>query len=180
MPGRISARPSTASQPSRISSVPSLGSRASRISSPKIVAPDEGPSTALRIRVCAIFGDAQLTTAGHRKLVVNLRKLHDACCYEPPSNAGKSAADDFEEDDFNVEIGRCVIRLVGVKKGESAGDRVVRFLGLYLRYASDKGTKGSFRLHWQVEVLIIPQMQFSSPRTMSTTPKLSLKLRVPG
>lgn len=141
MPGRVSTRTSTASRLSRKSSVPTLGSRAStasRISAPTVVIPDEGPSNALRAQICTIFGDAQKTTAGHRKLVISLRKIQEACCYEP-TKPGKQGGDGFEEDDFNVEIARCVIRLVGVKKSEGVGDRIVRFLGLFLRHASEKG-----------------------------------------
>ena len=141
MPGRVSTRNATAPRVSRKSSVPSLNSRASttsRISTPATVVPHEGPSTTLRASICQIFADAQKTTAGHRKLVVNLRKIQEACCYEPTKpgqNRNKSAG----EDDFNVEIARCVIRLIGVKKSEGVGDRLIRFLGLFLRHASDKG-----------------------------------------
>ena len=69
--------------------------------------------------------------------MVNLRKVHTACCYEPTKPGKKD--DGFGEDDFNVEMARCVIRLVGVKKSEGVGDRIVKFLGLFLRHASEKG-----------------------------------------
>ena len=88
--------------------------------------------------MCAIFADAQRTTAGHRKLVVNLRKIQEACCYEPAQRS-KNGWDGFGEDDFNVELARCVIRLMGVRKSEGVGDRIVRFLGLFLQHASEKG-----------------------------------------
>lgn len=123
MPGKVSTRSSTAP-------------RLSRISSPTIVVPDEGPSTSLRLRICNVFGDAQKTTAGHRKLTIVLRKIQEICCYNSPSNQD---GDDFKEDDFNVEIARCIIRIMGVKKSEGAGDRLIKFLGLFLRHASDKG-----------------------------------------
>ena len=48
---------------------------------------------------------------------------------------------EFDEDDFNAEIMRCVIRLMGVKKSEGVGDRTVRFLGFFLRHAGEKGTE---------------------------------------
>ena len=70
--------------------------------------------------------------------MVSLRKIQESCCYEP-TKPGKSQ-EGFDEDDFNVEIARCVIRLMGVKKSEGVGDRMIRFLGFFLRYASDKGT----------------------------------------
>ena len=70
--------------------------------------------------------------------MVGLRKIQEACCYYQAKNGG---GDDFGEDDFNVEVARCVIRLMGVKKSESVGDRIVRYLGLFLRHASDKGRR---------------------------------------
>ena len=139
MPGRVSTRTSTASRISRKSSVPTLNSRsstASRVSAPTEV-PDEGPSTDLRVKICAIFADAQKSATGHRKLVVNLRKIHEACCYEPQ---GKNKSfNEFNEDDFNTEIARCIVRVLPVKKTEGAGDRVIKFLGLFLQHASEKG-----------------------------------------
>jgi condensin complex subunit 3 len=51
--------------------------------------------------------------------------------------------EDFDEEDFNTEVGRCVVRILGIKKSEPVGDRLIRFLGLFLKYASEKG-KHSF------------------------------------
>lgn len=153
MPGRVSnrtssARPSTTSHLSHKSSIPTLNSRAStasRISSPVVSVTDEGPSSHLRNQICAIFADSQRSTAGHRKLVVRLRKLQEECCYEPEQpiskkRGGKDAiTEHFGEEVFNAEVGRCVLRVLCVKKTEGAGDRVVRLLGLFLKGASDKG-----------------------------------------
>lgn len=113
-----------------------MGSRKST-TSPSIVVPEEGPTSPLRTQICNVFNDAQKSTAGHRKLVVGLRKIQEACCYEP-TRPGKPGRQDFNEDDFNVEIARCMIRLMGVKRSEAVGDRIVRFLGFFLRYASEK------------------------------------------
>lgn len=139
MPRQASTRSSTNSRVSRKASAPALPSSrkssASRVSATsKIVIPDEGPTSTLRTQICSVFGDAQRSTAGHRKLVVGLRKIQEACSYE--SDQGRQ---EFGEDDFNVEIARCVIRLMGVKKSEGVGDRILRYLGLFLRHASDKG-----------------------------------------
>lgn len=112
-------------------------STASRISSYSDDVPEETPDTLLRSQICLIFRDAQRNTASHRKLTVNLRKIHEACCYEP-AGANRSAASDFEEDDFNAEFVRCVLRVMPVKKTESVGEKTIRFIGLYLRHASDK------------------------------------------
>ncbi|KAI4106468.1 MAG: hypothetical protein L6R37_002159 [Teloschistes peruensis] len=136
MPGRVSARASTASRLANKSSSQTLNSRRTA-ASPAIAIPDEGPSTSLRVRICTIFSDAQKSTAGHRKLAVSLRKVQEACCYEP-SQRQKQAQVEHGEDDFNVEVARCVIRLMTVKKSEGAGDRIVRFLALFLKRASDQ------------------------------------------
>jgi condensin complex subunit 3 len=100
-----------------------------------------------------VFGDAQKTTATQRKLVVNLRKIQEACCYEPPTANDKSGKkgrgevqEDFDEEDFNTEVGRCVTRILGIKKSEPVGDRLIRFLGLFLKYASEKGKHPSLYL----------------------------------
>ncbi len=143
MPGRITTRTSAASRPSQKPSAQTLSSHASatsRISSPTIDALDEGPSTQLRTRICAIFADAQRITGGHRKLVIKLRKIQEACCYEP-TKARKEGAEDGSEDDFNLEISRCIIRLMGVRKSEIVGDRIIRFWGMFLRHANELGTR---------------------------------------
>jgi condensin complex subunit 3 len=139
MPGRVSTRTSTASHISRKSSTQTLNSRRST-TSPTVAVPQEGPESTLRTQICSIFSDAQRTTAGHRKLVVSLRKVQESCCYES-IKPGKEGREQFDEDDFNVEIARCVIRLMIVKKSEGVGDRIVRFLGFFLRHASDKGSE---------------------------------------
>ena len=138
MPGRVSTRKSTIAHISRKSSTQTLASRRST-ASPTVNIPEEGPESSLRTQICGICSDAQRTTAGHRKLVVSLRKIQESCCYEPTKPV--KSQEGFHEDDFNVEIARCVIRSMGVKKSEGVGDRMVRFLGFFLRYASEKGTE---------------------------------------
>lgn len=72
--------------------------------------------------------------------MISLRKIQEACCYEPTS-AKNTSMEEFGEDDFNVEIARCLIRLMTVKKSEGVGERVVRFVGGFLKHASDKGER---------------------------------------
>lgn len=109
----------------------------SRASSTIIDVPVETPDNELRPKICAIFKDAQKTTATHRKLAVNLRKLQESCCYEP-ADSKKQSPGDFSEDEFNNEFVRCVLRIMPVKKSEGVGEKTVKFIGLFLRYASDK------------------------------------------
>lgn len=148
MPGRTSVRAnriSNASVVSKKSSAQSIKSRATstRSSAYTIDVPDEGPQTSLRERICAIFADAQKGVATQRKLAVTLRKAQELCCYEQPkSSAGKKMVafdEDFAEEEFNLEVGRVCLRILAVKKSESVGDRLVRFLGLFLKVASDRG-----------------------------------------
>ncbi|KAL8943695.1 MAG: hypothetical protein Q9216_000894 [Gyalolechia sp. 2 TL-2023] len=136
MPGRVSTKSSSASRVGPKSSSQKPNSRRATAAS-AVSVPDDGPSTSLRVRICEVFSDAQTSTAGHRKLVVSLRKVQEECCYEP-TRAQRQDREEFGEDDFNVEVARCVIRLMGVKKSEAVGDRIVKFLGLFLRRASDK------------------------------------------
>ncbi|KJZ73380.1 hypothetical protein HIM_07174 [Hirsutella minnesotensis 3608] len=136
MPARASSRPTrTSSAPVKNASRGSRASVASRASSVSVESVDT-PSNPLRTQICSIFRDAQKTTATHRKLAVNLRKQHETCCYEPTNE--RAAPSDFDEALFNKEFVRCVLRIMPVKKTEGAGERSIRFVGFYLRHASDK------------------------------------------
>ncbi|TVY29118.1 Condensin complex subunit [Lachnellula hyalina] len=143
MPGRVSSRSTrTSAAVSHKSSTQTLNSRASttsRISSPSIDVPEESPENQLRAQIASIFRDAQRTTASHRKLVINLRKIQEACCYEPTSVKNKkTGAEDFDEEQFTTEFTRCVVRVMPVKKTESVGERAIRFIGLFLKHANEK------------------------------------------
>lgn len=144
MPARVStarsARTSVAvSHKSSVQTLNSRASTASRISSPYLEVPEESEENELRTQVSSIFRDAQRTTASHRKLVINLRKIQEACCYEPTSKKkNKTGAEDFDEEQFTYEFTRCVLRVMPVKKSESVGERSVRFVGLFLRHANEK------------------------------------------
>ncbi|KAJ3942537.1 chromosome condensation complex Condensin, subunit G [Colletotrichum fioriniae] len=126
MPARVSTRSTrTSAAVSHKSSAATLGSRASTASRSSSVAadiPTERPDSELRGQVCAVFRDAQRNTASHRKLVVTLRKIQEACAYEPTS-LKKTAASDFDEEAFNSEFVRCVLRVMPIKKAESVGER---------------------------------------------------------
>jgi condensin complex subunit 3 len=71
--------------------------------------------------------------------VINLRKIQEACCYEPTSNRkNNTGAEDYDEEQFTYEFTRCVLRVMPVKKSESVGERSIRFIGLFLRHANEK------------------------------------------
>ncbi|KAF2403027.1 hypothetical protein EJ06DRAFT_489758 [Trichodelitschia bisporula] len=145
MPGRASTRTpraSGAAVPRKSSTQPpkSRGSASARASAYAVEIPDEGPNTVLREHVCAVFADAQRGPASQRKLVVTLRKLQEICCYEPaePRKQQQQLDREYDEVDFNAEVCRCVLRTLTVKKSEPVGDRLVKFLGLFLKNASEK------------------------------------------
>ncbi|KKA19553.1 Nuclear condensin complex subunit 3 [Rasamsonia emersonii CBS 393.64] len=156
MPARTAPPPSTATRKASGQSTAS-GKRAPS-ATPSVAIPEEpaAPSTSphLRADVCAIFADAQRSTTGHRKLVVRLRKIQEHCCGIASKKAKKDPkqADQQDEEggdvppseetlaekEFNVEITRCMLRVLPVKKTEPVGDRIIRFLGLFLSHASEK------------------------------------------
>lgn len=114
---------------------------------PEPAVPTEFPQ--LRADVCAIFTDAQRSTTGHRKLVVRLRKFQEMCCgiaqnkpkKDQPEGEQRPAPSTEQtegEKEFNVEITRCLLRVVPVKKTETVGDRIIRFLGMFLSHAAEK------------------------------------------
>jgi condensin complex subunit 3 len=141
---RASTRPTRSSTGAATKSAGTRASTASRASSAANTdVPDEAPDNALRAQVANVFREAQRTTATHRKLAVTLRKIQEACCYEPTSvkkstTAAAATASDFDEDDFNTEFVRCVLRVMPIKKSEGVGEKTVRFIGLFLRHAIDK------------------------------------------
>lgn len=69
---------------------------------------------------------------------MTLRKIHESCCYEPHNPKAVSAADEFDEEAFNKEFVRCVLKLMPTKKAESAGDKVIGFICLFIRHANEK------------------------------------------
>jgi condensin complex subunit 3 len=94
----------------------------------------------LRTQIRQIFSDAQNTTATQRKLQTMLRKLQERCCYDTRDDKkGRREEEGFTEEEFNSEIERCLLRTLVIKKGENVGDRVIRFLALFLEHAAEKG-----------------------------------------
>ena len=132
MPGRPKSRPSERE--------PRVSAKGVAQSSQVSGAEHDSP-TQLRTQFCRIFGDAQINLAGHRKLVVSLRKVQESCIRDDDGGKARKSQDllQFAEEDFNAEFARCVIRLMTVKKGEGIGDKLVRFIGLFLKNASEKG-----------------------------------------
>ncbi|KAJ6155850.1 hypothetical protein N7470_006416 [Penicillium chermesinum] len=149
MPGRVAAR-SASTTTRRSSAQPSTG-RAPSVT-PAFTIPEEPalPEALPNLRrdVCAIFADAQRSTTGHRKLVVRLRKLQEIACgvvqnkkkgnNEQQEEVVLPEEETLPEKEFNVEVGRCMLRILPIKKSEPVGDRVLRFMGSFLAHASEK------------------------------------------
>ncbi|EER27594.1 HEAT repeat containing protein [Coccidioides posadasii C735 delta SOWgp] len=149
MPARAGTRASSVAS-TRKSSVPPSTTGAN------VFIPDEPaePSTSpnLRPSVVEIFADAQRSTTGHRKLVVRLRKIQEGCCgLRSLKDKGRSGerreSGLFEgfgekekpaEREFNIEVSRCLLRVLSVKKTEGAADRVLKFLGAFLTATTEK------------------------------------------
>ncbi|KKK17650.1 hypothetical protein P175DRAFT_0459439 [Aspergillus ochraceoroseus IBT 24754] len=157
MPGRVSAR-STSTTTRRPSTQASASVGRAGSATPSFAIPEEPglPEAVPNLRrdVCAIFADAQRSTTGHRKLVVRLRKIQEACCGIPQKSNKKEdkntqaqrerltpSEETVPEREFNVEVGRCMLRILTIKKTEPVGDRVLRFLGNFLTHASEKDTE---------------------------------------
>lgn len=137
MPGRVSQRSSrssaaTVDRKSSTTTLRTRGSASARTSAHAVEIPDEGAVTSLRTQICQVFADATKSAATQRKLVVSLRKIQESCCYEP-QNPKKKPVEEYDEEDFNHEVVRCILRVLPVKKGELAADLILRFLGVFLR-----------------------------------------------
>lgn len=149
MPGRVAARSASAAT-RRSSAQPSTG-RAPSVT-PAFTIPEEPalPTAAPNLRrdICAIFADAQRSTTGHRKLVIRLRKLQEISCGIAQKKKKGNDQDQQEvvlpeeetvpEKEFNTEVGRCMLRILPIKKSEPVGDRVIRFFGTFLAHANEK------------------------------------------
>ena len=153
MPGRVSNRNHSTSQISKICSTETANSHLS--TSVRMRASEEGAPNQLRQVISNLFSDAQKAFAGHRKLVVGLRKTQEACVYETPAgDKSRTLRDAFDEEDFNFEFSRCVLRLMSIRRAEVVGDRLIKFVAAFLKCASDKGRwmpQASSRLPWSTD-----------------------------
>ncbi|QSZ32624.1 hypothetical protein DSL72_002203 [Monilinia vaccinii-corymbosi] len=180
MPGKVSSRSSRASgSGSRKLSTAEPSSRRSaisRVSAPQVEIPEETPDNELRTQISSIFRDSQRNTASHRKLVVNLRKIQEACCYEPTSKKNKTGAEDFDEEEFTYEFTRCVLRVMPIKKSESVGEKVIRFIGLFLRHANEKDNQLTPENEEEDGVLVeTPSTRLTSQLMSTILPLLTAK-----
>ncbi|KAL7422917.1 chromosome condensation complex Condensin, subunit G [Cryptotrichosporon argae] len=83
-----------------------------------------------------IFEQAQHTTANHRKNIVQLRKIHEACA--GITEAGTKGTRLVGEKSFNTLFVDMVNRVLPVKKGVAVADRVVKFVASYVAYTTEQ------------------------------------------
>jgi condensin complex subunit 3 len=84
-----------------------------------------------------IFDQAQHTTANHRKNIVSIRKIQEACSkiVEETSKGTKLVG----EKAFNSCFYGMVNRVLPIKKGVVVGDRVIKFVASYVAYTTEQG-----------------------------------------
>ncbi|KAJ7056620.1 nuclear condensing complex subunit [Mycena amicta] len=83
--------------------------------------------------VAAIFEQVQNSTANHQKNLVAAYKLHSRSTVNPQGNK-----DDRGEHEFRDAFFTAIAAVLPVKKGATAADRVVKFVGSYFQYLNER------------------------------------------
>ncbi|CCX12870.1 Similar to Condensin complex subunit 3; acc. no. Q10429 [Pyronema omphalodes CBS 100304] len=111
---------------------------------PEEAAEDEAPEpySPLQKTIASVFNQAQKTTAGHRKLVINLRSVFDQCIQGTGSIGGTIGVQGRQgEKMFVREFCRFLNRVLVVKKSEVVGDRCLRLADLFIANLAGVETK---------------------------------------
>ncbi|KAL7270925.1 chromosome condensation complex Condensin, subunit G [Rhizina undulata] len=139
MPARLPAARSTRS--TRRQGVAASSRQSTSTPPPPPTAPAEAqPYTPLQNAIATIFASAQKTTAGHRKLVVNMRSIFDQCHQGtgPLGSTLEGGGGQRGEKVFVKDFCRFLNRVLVVKKGEVVADRCLRFAEMFVRGALEK------------------------------------------
>ena len=88
----------------------------------------------LSINVPKIFEQVQNTTANHQKNYVALHKLQQESAKHTDNN-GRIVGERAFQDTFLSMLSRTL----PIKKGASVADRIIRFVGGYVKYMIEKG-----------------------------------------
>ncbi|KAH9924026.1 nuclear condensing complex subunit [Fomitopsis serialis] len=136
------------------------------------------PKTSLALQtlhevVPAIFDQAQLSTANHRKNCTSLHKLHlQAASARQPAKSGSStelaASGEHIFCDIFIDM---MSRVLTIKKGCQAADRIIKFIGSYVQFILQKGDNS-------VRTVIPTQLQQEGDATMDDTPAARFTFRV--
>ncbi|KAF4618523.1 hypothetical protein D9613_009994 [Agrocybe pediades] len=91
----------------------------------------------LRESVSAIFEQAQLSVANHKKNCVALYKIHTtaAAVTQPGKNGLKLVGEKAFQDVFLDMVSRVLV----VKKGPVTADRIVKYVGAFVKFMNEKG-----------------------------------------
>lgn len=92
-----------------------------------------------------IFNQVQSSVSNHKKNIVALRKIQEACSVVTQHAAASTSNDGtlklklVGEKVFHHAFIEMVNRVVAVKKGVSVADRVVQFVGKFVAYTIEQG-----------------------------------------
>ncbi|KAI5780914.1 nuclear condensing complex subunit [Geopyxis carbonaria] len=148
MPPRSAAPRPARSSRAAPASKPARGSKAGKAAAAAAAAPVPEPEeevevekyTVLDSTLATIFSQAQKTTAGHRKLVINLRTTLDQCISGSGSVGSTIGVSGRKSEKvFARAFCRFLKRVLVVKKSEVVGDRCLRLADLFLRNLLGKG-----------------------------------------
>ena len=92
--------------------------------------------------IATIFDQAQTSLANHKKNCVALYKLHLRAAEitaEAKKKNGTVSIKYTGERAFADAFLDMVNRVLGMKKGPPAADRIVKFVGSYIQYLNEKG-----------------------------------------
>lgn len=96
---------------------------------------------ALLTLIPRIFEQAQTSTANHQKNFVALHKAHaHAATRVEQVNNGKSVKL-VGEREFEDTILDMLARVLPLKKGTTVADRIVKFIGGYVKFINEKGAQ---------------------------------------
>ena len=101
----------------------------------------------LSTNIPKIFEQVQNTTANHQKNYVALYKLHCEAAKEVESVQNGSSVKLIGERAFEDTLITMLSRVLPVKRGASTVDRVIRFIGGYVKFVNEKGKRSEeFRM----------------------------------
>ncbi|CCA67302.1 related to condensin complex subunit 3 [Serendipita indica DSM 11827] len=90
-------------------------------------------------KVSSIFQQVQANVASHKKNMVQLHKLHVQCSqHTQPTAQGLRLVG---EKVFNSAFREMICHVLPLKRGTTVADRVVRFVGTYVKYLGEKTTE---------------------------------------
>jgi condensin complex subunit 3 len=91
----------------------------------------------LCLEIPPIFQEAQTSVANHRKNCVALYKLHlEAEDYTTTDRKGQTRATGRKK--FRVAFLSTFVRIFQTKKGDGNGDRISKFVGMYIKHINEK------------------------------------------